>query len=111
MVSRGVPQLKNIRLYLCDFGGSSTGIRHALKSPAIAEFMQKNEHLSLEVNMRRNHHPYISSTYINGYVKEQSLKNMEMDEVVHWFTKVNAEFGRRPLKHSDDKVVTENKSI
>jgi hypothetical protein len=32
MVSRGVNQLKNIRLYFCDFGGSSLGVRDLLKS-------------------------------------------------------------------------------
>ena len=61
--------------------------------------------------MRRNHHPYISSTYINGYVKDQCLKNMEDNQVVGWLNKVNSEFGRRPLKHNSDKVVSETKSI
>jgi len=70
MVSRGVPQLKNIRLYFCDFGGSSAGVRSFLQSEALLNFMNANEHLRLEVYMRRNHHPYISSTYINGYVKD-----------------------------------------
>ena len=70
MVSRGVPQLKNIRLYLCDFGGSSLGVRQALQTQKMADFFGKNKHLNLEVYMRRNHHPYMSSTYINGYVKD-----------------------------------------
>lgn len=70
MVSRGVHQLKNIRLYFCDFGGSSLGVRDFLKSAEAAAFMEKNEHVSLEVYLRRGHHPYMSSTYINGYVKD-----------------------------------------
>ena len=70
MVSRGVPQLKNIRLYFCDYGGSSIGVRDALKSQEMADYMTKNEHLELEVSLRRNQHPYMSSTYINGYVKD-----------------------------------------
>ena len=47
--------------------------------------MNKNEHVELEVSLKRNYHPYLSSTYINGYVKEQSLKNMNADEVLLWF--------------------------
>ena len=82
MVSRGVPQLKNIRLYFCDFGGSSKGVRSALQSPEMAKFFKDNSHLKLEVYMKRNFHPFISSTYINGYVKDQSLKSMEADEVI-----------------------------
>ena len=40
MVSRGVPQLKNIRLYFCDFGGSSLGVREALQSPKVAQYLE-----------------------------------------------------------------------
>ena len=70
MVSRGVPQLKNIKLYFCDFGGSSLGVRSALQSPHLTEFMTHNPHLQLDCFMKRNHHPYMSSTYVNGYVKD-----------------------------------------
>lgn len=45
MVSRGVHQLKNIRLYLCDFGGSSAGVREFLKSDKFVDFVKANEHL------------------------------------------------------------------
>ena len=54
MVSRGVHQLKNIRLYFCDFGGSSLGVRDYLKSERLAQFMEKNEHLKLEIYLKRN---------------------------------------------------------
>ncbi len=70
MVSRGVHQLKHMRLYFCDQGGSSLGVRNFLKSQQIADFMNKNEHLKLEIYLRRGHHPYMSSTYINGYIKD-----------------------------------------
>ena len=74
--------------------------------------MEKNEHLGLEITMRRNYHPYISSTYINGYVKDQSLRNLDKNEVVSWFEKVNSEFGRKALKHAGDKNLTrERESI
>jgi len=111
MVSRGVPQLKNIRLYFCDFGGSSLGVRQALKETQVVDFLKENPELKLEVIMKRNYHPYMSSTYINGYVKDQSLKNMSADEIVEWMSKVNSEYGRGPLKHNSVKVTTENKSI
>lgn len=111
MVSRGIPQLKNIRLFFCDYGGSSLGVRNALQSPKMADFMQMNESLKLEIFLKRNFHPYISTTYINGYVKDQSLKNLSEKEVVEWVNKVNGEFGRKPLKHNSIKVVTEHKSI
>ena len=72
--------------------------------------MENNEHLKLEISMRRNHHPYMSSTYINGYVKDQSLRNLAEEEIISWFQKVNSEFGRRPQKHSGDKNLTNERT-
>ena len=109
MVSRGVPQLKNIRLYFCDYGGSSVGVREILKSQELADYMNKNTHIQLEVTMRRNHHPYMSSTYINGYVKDQPLRNKTGEEVLAWFTKVNKEFGRRAINHNGRENLTESR--
>ena len=112
MVSRGVPQLKNIRLYFCDYGGSSTGVRAALKSDKLADFMETNEHLNLEVSMRRNHHPYVSATYINGYVRDIPLRNLDETEVLEWVERSNMQFGRKPLRHGGNKnLTTETKSI
>lgn len=48
----------------------------------MAQFFKENSHLKLEVYMKRNFHPFMSSTYINGYVKDQSLKRMEAEEVI-----------------------------
>jgi len=52
-----------------------------MKSEEIVQFVEKNDHLQLEIIMRRGHHPYMSSTYLNGYVKDQPLLNMENEEV------------------------------
>ena len=109
MVSRGIPQLKNIRLYFCDYGGSSVGVREALKTQELANYMTANEHLKLEVTMKRNSHPYMSSTYINGYVKDQPLRNKTSDEVLLWFHKVNKEFGKRSAKHNGDENLTDSR--
>jgi large subunit ribosomal protein L43 len=76
--------LKNIRLYFCDYSGSSLGVRQALKSPQIVSFLKENPHMNLELYMKRNYHPYMSSTYINGYVKDQSLMNMSQEDIVEW---------------------------
>ena len=111
MVSRGVHQLKNMRLYFCDFGGSSLGVRDFLKSPQLVDFVSKNEHLNLEIFLRRGHHPYVSSTYVNGYVKDQPLRGMEEDHVLQEFQKFNNSFGRQALKHNSIKVTTSRRSV
>ena len=77
--------MKNLRLYFCDFGGSSAGVRSLLKSANLADFIEKNEHLELECYMKRNKHPYLSCSYINGFVKDVPLRNMDEDEVFDYF--------------------------
>lgn len=61
--------------------------------------------------MRRNHHPYMSSTYINGYVKDQPLRSMQDLEILDEFQKFNSTFGRTSLKHNSIKVSSFSKSI
>ena len=61
--------------------------------------------------MKRGHHPYLSSTYINGYIKDQPLRNMEEEEILEEFVKFNDSMGRKALHHNDNKVATEVKSI
>jgi hypothetical protein len=53
----------------------------------------------------------MSSTYVNGYVKDQPLRNLPEEEVLAQFTKFNSTFGRKALLHSSKKVVSANKSI
>lgn len=89
MVSRGVHQLKNIRLYFCDVGGSSKGIRQTMQSQQLVDFVNANEHLKFEFYMRRSHHPYMSATYINGYIKDIPLKNLSLDETLSKISLIN----------------------
>ena len=111
MVSRGIHQLKNVRLYFCDFGGSSEGVRRALGSETMANFIDKNDHLSMEVYLRRGQHPYISATYINGYVKDVPLRNTSAEETMYYLGLVNSQFGRRSIHHKWQKVWTNKESI
>ena len=74
MSVRGVRQLKRLQLYFCDWGGSSEGVRDALLSEDLVDFVKKNAHLEMEATMRRNKHPYVSATYINGFVRDFPLR-------------------------------------
>jgi hypothetical protein len=87
------------------------GVRDFLKSQEIVQFMNKNENVKLEVYMKRGHHPYMSSTYINGYVKDQPLRSMEEGQVNREFIKFSQALGRAALKHNSIKVISSKKSI
>lgn len=101
MCTRGIYQLKNIKLTFCDWGGkkqinfllkfflgSSRGTRDFLKSAILKDFLEKNPQISVDFILKRGSHPFISSTYINGYNKSQSLRNMEPEEILNEFQRV-----------------------
>ncbi len=60
-------------------------MRQFLKSSQLVDFLNKNEHLELEVSLKRGSHPYISATYINGYIKDNALRKKEWNEVLDEF--------------------------
>ena len=53
----------------------------------------------------------MSSTYVNGYVKDQTLRSMEDYEVNEHFVKFNSALGRQALNHNSIKVMSSKKSI
>ena len=67
--------------------------------------------MNLEVYLRRGRHPYISSTFINGFVKDVPLRNFSEDECMHYISSTNNEFGRHSINHSSKKVYTNAPSI
>lgn len=89
MSVRGIRQLKHLRLQLCDLGGSSAGVREALQSQQLVDYIKDNEHLNFEVTVRRNHHPFVSATYINGYTKDVPLRKTKLNEVMDYLESLN----------------------
>ena len=89
MCSRGVYQLKKLSLFFCDWGGSSQGVRDLLTSKTLKEFINTHPHIEFEFIRKRNYHPYVSSTYINGYIKDVPLRALEAKEVLNQLTHSN----------------------
>ena len=49
--------------------------------------MEKNKQIEFNFLMKKNQHPYVSSTYINGYRKDVSLRNVkEFNEILDKMT-------------------------
>ena len=66
MCTRGVFQLRKLSVYFCDFGGSSGGVREALVSPQLKEFMNRNKQIDFNFIIKRNHHPFVTRIMICG---------------------------------------------
>lgn len=50
--------------------------------------MEKNPQIEFKFMRRRGTHPYITATYINGYIKDQPLRNFEPNEIFDAFQRV-----------------------
>eukprot|EP01015_Nassula_variabilis_P018496 TRINITY_DN3019_c0_g1_i5.p1 TRINITY_DN3019_c0_g1~~TRINITY_DN3019_c0_g1_i5.p1 ORF type:complete len:174 (+),score=4.37 TRINITY_DN3019_c0_g1_i5:113-634(+) len=111
MCTRGLFQLKKVSLYFCDMGGSSKGVRDFLKSDYLKEFLANNPQIQFNFYLKRGSHPGISATYVNGFIKDLSLRNKSHEDVLDDMLRVRNSFGRSALSHSGDKVYGSNKSI
>jgi large subunit ribosomal protein L43 len=76
MCTRGVFQLRKLSLYFCDFGGSSEGVRNALVSSKLKDFMNENPQINFNFILKRNHHPFVTGAFINGYLKDIPLRSV-----------------------------------
>jgi hypothetical protein len=101
MCTRGIYQLRKIHLQFCDIGGkysvlvkvligSSKGVRYFLQSDILKSFVKRNPQIEFRFMRRRGNHPFITSTYINGYIKDLALRNMNPEEILHEFERVRS---------------------
>lgn len=111
MVSRGVFQLKSVKLLFCDQGGSSKGVRSLLETEALDKFMEVNPQIQFEAIINTGNHPYIKTEYVNGWKRTIGLKNYSADQILEAFTRARSHVGRMAHKHSSSKVVSSNPSI
>jgi len=68
--------------------GSSKGARDFLSSQPLRDFLAKNPQIDVKFMTKRGHHPYLNATYINGFVKDQPLRNYEVEEILKEFMRV-----------------------
>lgn len=76
MATRGIPQLRKLRIRYCEVGGSSATVRTYLRdSPHLLQFATDHPHVDIVVKPRNGHHPYIQGEYITGQSKQICVKN------------------------------------
>lgn len=111
MCSRGVFQLKKLTVFFCDFGGSSNGVREMISSPQMKDFIENNKQIEFEFVCKRNHHPYMRGSYINGYNKDLPLRNYSNEQVLNSFNALRNQLGRKAFKVSGSRIFNTKKSI
>lgn len=104
MCTRGVFQLRKLSVYFCDFGGSSAGIRDAMGSPSLKQFMSDNPHIEFNFILKRNHHPFVTGAYINGYLKDIPLRSLQPEAILDVVKSLRNQLGRKSLSASGTRT-------
>ena len=60
-------------------------MREFLKSDTFKEFKEKNPQIDLNVVNKQGSHPFLTSLYINGYLKDIPLRNVEEENILEYF--------------------------
>mmetsp|Transcript_31437 Transcript_31437/g.66148 ORF Transcript_31437/g.66148 Transcript_31437/m.66148 type:complete len:137 (-) Transcript_31437:211-621(-) len=82
MATRGVLQLKKLRIRYCEVGGSSACVRNYLsESPHLLNFAKTNPEVTFIVKPRNGHHPYIEGQYVTGQSKQICVKNTTEERI------------------------------
>jgi large subunit ribosomal protein L43 len=113
MATRGVYQLRRLRLYYCEIGGSSKAIRDYIGNGKLVEWAKERPHVNIEVHRRNGNHPYIGADYLsNGKTQHQiTVRNAESWEKVQDVMNQLANRSGRKIKKITKDVITQTPSI
>jgi hypothetical protein len=111
MCSRGVYQLRNVKLQFCDWGGSSKGVRDLLATQDLDNFLELNQSIKFAAYIRTGCHPCLFTEYISGWECSIPLRNLAPEEILDKLVKARNQFGQRAIPHSGHKVISVNPSI
>ena len=96
MATRGIPQLRKLRIRYCEVGGSSATVRTYLRdSPHLLQFATDHPHVDIVVKPRNGHHPYIQGEYITGQSKQICVKNTTERRIVEVLDVLRNTSGRK----------------
>ncbi|KAL7531759.1 hypothetical protein ACHAWF_003901 [Thalassiosira exigua] len=99
MATRGIPQLRKLRIRYCEHGGSSAVVREYLSHGAhLIDFAKSNPHIAVIVKPRNGHHPYIQGEYLTGQSKQICVKNQPEKRVKEVMTMLKNTSGRKVVR-------------
>lgn len=73
--------------------------------------MKDNQQIDFNFIVKRNYHPFVTGAYINGYLKDMPLRNMEEEEVMDSLNKLRNQLGRRAFALAGTRTYHPIKSI
>lgn len=73
--------------------------------------MEQNEQIEFNFIIKRNHHPFVTGAYINGYLKDIPLRSIPPEDVVTVFQRLRNQLGRKSYEASGPRVYHPIKSV
>jgi large subunit ribosomal protein L43 len=110
MATRGVKQLQTLKIFYCNYGGSSAAARDYIATGKIVEFAKKNPTVQVIGELRNGKHPFVRAEYLSGFPKQVCVKNetiRRIEEVIHM---LNNSSGRK-IKKIEGSTQTDKPSI
>ena len=77
--------MKSMKVFYSDCGGSSKSVRELLASQELANFVKGLPGVNFSFCLEKANHPYVVSTYKNGYTKQVSVQNLNKEDVMKHF--------------------------
>ncbi|KAK6197576.1 uncharacterized protein RJT21DRAFT_123403 [Scheffersomyces amazonensis] len=104
-----VPSCHRVSIQYCNWGGSSTGLRQALKTGKIDKFAGETQYIFYEVTKKPGH-PILKFHYSNDTVQEVSVANLKAEEILDKLDHYSQRSGNKLIKFNH-KVMSVNDSV
>ena len=110
MCTRGVWQLHSMIISYCPTGGSSRGVREALRT-TIPKFAEANPQIVFKALPKANQHPQLLGLYLDDTKRQTiSLRNAQPEDVVRFASDLRNRTGRKKT-HVKENKKTSNPSV
>jgi large subunit ribosomal protein L43 len=112
MATRGLKQLTRLKLYYCEYGGSSKAVREYLANGRLAAWATKYPDVEIDVTPRNGKHPFVEGEYRTRAASHQiSVKNYEKWRHVEEVMDVLRNRSGRKITKITTPVLTDTPSI
>lgn len=112
MATRGIQQITQLSIYYCEYGGSSSTLRHFISSGRLAAWAEKHPTITIDVIPRNGNHPFVEANYLTQAAAHQiSVKNSPSWRDIQSVLDVLRDRSGRKITKITTPVLTDTPSI
>ena len=110
MATRGIFQLQTLKIFYCEYGGSSRAIRDFVSSGRIINWAVENPQIQVELKVRNGKHPFVEGEYASGQPKQIGIKNEDTKRIYQVIEMLKNSSGRK-MTRLNRPVITQTPSV